>query len=94
MWIHEEDSEEEDEDYITFKEDEYEFANEVEDDWIDSLACDGFNVKNVHGASDSEDKWNVSSADDNVAVFEKSDNDNSYEFVVDDILYKLNIYFL
>jgi hypothetical protein len=58
------------------------------------LAGDGFNVKNVHGASDSENKWNVSSDDDNVAVFEKFDNDSSYEFVVDDILYKLNIYFL
>jgi len=94
MWIYEEDNEKEDHDYITFEEDEFEFANEVKDDWIDSLAGDSFNVKNVHGASDSENKWNVSSDDDNVVVFEKFDNDSSYEFVVDDILYKLNIYFL
>jgi len=94
MWIYEEDSKKEDHDYITFEEDEFEFANEVKDDWIDNLAGDGFNVKNVHGASDSENKWKVSSDDDNVAVFEKFDNDSSYEFVVDDILYKLNIYFL
>ena len=62
------------------------FINNAKDDWINSLLSDGSSDKTIYSASDSDNKWSISSNDNDIDIirYKKFKSDSGDEFINED----------